>query len=112
MAISAPTTAVRGNVTAKLNFTRPLAEGQLAFNYVDTPPAGEPQNNLEKTSEEVEITDIRGHPGCARVKGEGLRRRRVHQGKLLPGGRAAAPGQHPGEQPHFPLRPHHPPRRP
>ncbi|KAI0097697.1 methyltransferase-like protein [Nemania sp. FL0031] len=59
MAISAP--AVRGNVTAKLNFTRPLAEGQTAFNYVDTPPAGEPQNNLESHGEEVPITDVRGH---------------------------------------------------
>ncbi|KAI1127552.1 methyltransferase-like protein [Nemania abortiva] len=59
MAISAP--AVRGNVTAKLNFTRHPAEGQVAFNYVDGPPAGEPQNNLVKYSEDVPITDVRGH---------------------------------------------------
>ncbi|KAI8634456.1 methyltransferase-like protein [Xylariaceae sp. FL1651] len=59
MAISAA--VPRGPVKAKLNFSRHPPEGQVAFNYVDTPPAGQPQNNLERDPQEVFIADVRGH---------------------------------------------------
>ncbi|KAI8947089.1 methyltransferase-like protein [Xylaria longipes] len=60
MAISAPTTVPSGTVTAKLNFSHPPPEGQVLFNYVDTAPAGEPQNNLERYAQDVTIEDVRG----------------------------------------------------
>ncbi|KAI1185651.1 hypothetical protein F5B17DRAFT_407084 [Nemania serpens] len=60
MAISESTTVPRGNITAKLNFSRHPPEGQVAFNYVGAPPAGEPQHNVEKHWQEVPISDIRG----------------------------------------------------
>ncbi|KAI0875136.1 methyltransferase-like protein [Hypoxylon argillaceum] len=61
MAISAPAAVAHGTVTAKLNFTHRPAEGLVAFNYVGTPPAGEPQNNLKQYQENVTISDVRGH---------------------------------------------------
>ncbi|KAI0440734.1 hypothetical protein F4803DRAFT_526353 [Xylaria telfairii] len=60
MAVSAPTTVPRGTVTAKLNFSRHPPEGQVAFNYVDGPPAGQPQHNVEKYHQDVTIEDVRG----------------------------------------------------
>ncbi|KAI1364311.1 hypothetical protein F5Y08DRAFT_307239 [Xylaria arbuscula] len=60
MAISAPINVPHGTVTAKLNFSRHPPEGQVAFNYVDAPPAGEPQHNVEKFFQEVTIEDVRG----------------------------------------------------
>ncbi|KAI1279734.1 hypothetical protein F5Y07DRAFT_357637 [Xylaria sp. FL0933] len=57
---SAISTVPSGTVTAKLNFSRPPPDGQVAFNYVDAPPAGEPQNNVEKHWQEMTIEDIRG----------------------------------------------------
>ncbi|KAI3327785.1 methyltransferase-like protein [Xylariaceae sp. AK1471] len=60
MAISAPTVA-SGPINAKLNFSRPPPEGQVAYNYVDTTPAGQPQNNVEKYQQEVSIQDVRNH---------------------------------------------------
>ncbi|KAI1456183.1 hypothetical protein F4805DRAFT_433442 [Annulohypoxylon moriforme] len=51
----------RGPVTAKLNFSQRPPEGVTAFNYVDTPPAGQPQRNLVPDPHQVPITDIRGH---------------------------------------------------
>ncbi|KAI0431314.1 hypothetical protein F5Y09DRAFT_304953 [Xylaria sp. FL1042] len=60
MAISAPLTVPHGTVTAKLNFSLHPPNGQVAFNYVDAPPAGEPQHNVEKHWQEVTIEDVRG----------------------------------------------------
>ncbi|KAI1351879.1 hypothetical protein F5Y01DRAFT_105666 [Xylaria sp. FL0043] len=57
---SAISTVPSGTVTAKLNFSRPPPDGQVAFNYVDAPPAGEPQHNVERHWQEVTIEDIRG----------------------------------------------------
>ncbi|KAI2611100.1 uncharacterized protein GGS25DRAFT_481402 [Hypoxylon fragiforme] len=50
----------RGPVTANLNFTIRPAPGTVAFNYVDTPPAGQPQRNLAQEAHPVRISDIRG----------------------------------------------------
>ncbi|KAI1422107.1 hypothetical protein F5Y12DRAFT_764559 [Xylaria sp. FL1777] len=60
MAISAPTTVPHGTVKAKLNFSLHPPAGQVAFNYVGTPPDGEPQHNVEKSWHEVTIEDVRG----------------------------------------------------
>ncbi|KAI0013193.1 hypothetical protein F4779DRAFT_564397 [Xylariaceae sp. FL0662B] len=61
MAISSSTSHIpRGPVTAKLNFSHPPAPGVTAINYVDKPPAGEPQRNVETNPQEVQIEDIRG----------------------------------------------------
>ncbi|KAI0799919.1 hypothetical protein GGR55DRAFT_692557 [Xylaria sp. FL0064] len=57
---SAISSVPSGTVTAKLNFSRPPPDGQVAFNYVDAPPAGEPQHNVEKHWQEVTIEDVRG----------------------------------------------------
>jgi hypothetical protein len=61
MAISASTVVARGPVNAKLNFSRHPPDGQVAFNYVDAPPEGQPQHNVEKFQQEVTIADVRGH---------------------------------------------------
>ncbi|KAI1158216.1 hypothetical protein F5B18DRAFT_665361 [Nemania serpens] len=60
MAISESITVPRGTVTSKLNFSRHPPNGQVAFNYVGAPPAGEPQHNVEKYWQEVTIEDVRG----------------------------------------------------
>ncbi|XDG03437.1 hypothetical protein ABKA04_003052 [Annulohypoxylon sp. FPYF3050] len=61
MAITqSPSTVPRGPVTAKLNFSHPPPPGVTAFNYVDAPPAGEPQRNLTPDPRLVTISDIRG----------------------------------------------------
>ncbi|KAI0200578.1 hypothetical protein F4808DRAFT_428363 [Astrocystis sublimbata] len=61
MAISTPLTVPSGTTKAVLNFTRHPPEGQAFFNYVDTPPAGQVQSNVDRVSHEVTISDIRGH---------------------------------------------------
>ncbi|KAI1093368.1 hypothetical protein F5B19DRAFT_450071 [Rostrohypoxylon terebratum] len=61
MAITqSPSTVPRGPVTAKLDFSHPPPPGVVAFNYVGTPPAGEPQRNLIPDPHLVSISDIRG----------------------------------------------------
>ncbi|ERS95068.1 uncharacterized protein SPSK_01880 [Sporothrix schenckii 1099-18] len=61
MAITATTERVpRGDVIAPLNFFSPPADGAVPFNYVDTPPAGEPQRNFSDATHDVVIEDIRG----------------------------------------------------
>ncbi|KAL1884373.1 hypothetical protein VTK73DRAFT_67 [Phialemonium thermophilum] len=51
----------RGDVQAKLHFYKPPADGSKPFNYVNTPPEGEPQRNYSDEAHEVTIHDIRGH---------------------------------------------------
>ncbi|KAI0131050.1 hypothetical protein F4814DRAFT_153831 [Daldinia grandis] len=59
MAITA-STVPRGPVTAKINFYNRPAPGVVAFNYVEKPPAGQPQRNLTSDAHEVTIIDVRG----------------------------------------------------
>jgi len=59
MAIST-TAAPSGDVRANLNFYKPNADGAKPFNYVDTPPEGEPQRNFGDETHEVLIRDVRG----------------------------------------------------
>lgn len=49
-----------GSVTAELNFFTPPANGAAPLNYVETPPAGEPQRNFGDDPRNVTISDIRG----------------------------------------------------
>ena len=51
----------RGPVTASLKFYSPPTDGSKPFNYVEDPPAGQPQRNFSDTDLSVTINDIRGH---------------------------------------------------
>ena len=55
-----PDPVPRGPVTANINFSHGPAPGQVAFNYVGEPPAGEPQRNIGMDAHAVLIHDIRG----------------------------------------------------
>lgn len=50
----------RGPVTSTLVFYAPPADGSAPFNYVETPPAGQPQRNYSEHPHTVSISDIRG----------------------------------------------------
>ncbi|KAI4184473.1 MAG: hypothetical protein L6R41_004718 [Letrouitia leprolyta] len=49
----------RGPVTASLNFYQPPTDDSPPFNYVESPPAGEPQRNFSDTAKDVLIRDLR-----------------------------------------------------
>lgn len=49
-----------GTVEATLNFFSPPSDSSQPFNYVDTPPAGQPQRNFTDASHTVPIHDARG----------------------------------------------------
>ncbi|MCJ1432400.1 hypothetical protein MMC27_001756 [Xylographa pallens] len=51
----------RGPVTASLSFYSPPSDGSAPFNYVEAPPAGQPQNNFGIVDHKVQIHDLRGH---------------------------------------------------
>ena len=53
--------APSGPVIANLNFYSPPPDGSKPFNYVETPPPGEPQNNFSFEPKAVPISDLRGH---------------------------------------------------
>lgn len=67
---TAPTTTItgkndpayipRGPVDAELTFFAPSADGSAPFNYVETPPPGQPQRNYGEEPHTVRIADIRG----------------------------------------------------
>lgn len=50
----------RGDVTAPLNYYQPPADNAKPFNFVDTPPKGQPQRNFTYKELEFPIHDIRG----------------------------------------------------
>jgi len=50
----------RGSVTAELQFYTPPTDGSKPFNYVESPPEGQPQRNFGDIDIPVEIHDIRG----------------------------------------------------
>ncbi|KAI4270166.1 MAG: hypothetical protein LQ337_006849 [Flavoplaca oasis] len=51
----------RGPVTATLNFYNPPADASKPFNYVESPPPGQPQRNYSDIAQSVTISDIRSH---------------------------------------------------
>jgi hypothetical protein len=51
----------RGDAVATLNFFKDPEDGSAPFNYVQTPPEGQPQRNYGDFYTEVMIHDIRGH---------------------------------------------------
>ena len=50
----------RGSVATKLQFYKAPADGSKPFNYVESPPEGQPQRNYSDAGIEVTIHDIRG----------------------------------------------------
>ncbi|KFA61149.1 hypothetical protein S40285_09968 [Stachybotrys chlorohalonatus IBT 40285] len=50
----------RGQVTASLRFFQPPADKAKPFNYVGTPPDGEPQRNFLYADVPVDLEDMRG----------------------------------------------------
>ncbi|KAL3442732.1 hypothetical protein BJX65DRAFT_298775 [Aspergillus insuetus] len=54
-------TSLSGPVSTRISFINPPADGSIPFAYVETPPAGEPQENYTATTHEVHLKDIRGH---------------------------------------------------
>jgi hypothetical protein len=53
-------TVPRGDVTASLNFYQAPADDGTPFNYVETPPKGEPQRNFSDNPQQTAIHDLRG----------------------------------------------------
>jgi len=49
-----------GDVVANLNFYAPPADGSRPFNYIGTPPAGQPATNFGDDAHAVRIHDLRG----------------------------------------------------
>jgi len=58
---SSSSSAPSGPVTATLHFYSPPTDGSKPFNYVETPPPGEPQTNYTTVAVDVPISDLRGH---------------------------------------------------
>ena len=50
----------RGDTVATLNYFEAPKDGAIPFNYVETPPEGQPQRNFGVFSVEAPIRDIRG----------------------------------------------------
>lgn len=50
----------RGPTTASLTFYAPPPDNSLPFNYVETPPPGQPQRNYGSNTQKVSLSDIRG----------------------------------------------------
>jgi len=50
----------RGDTVVSLNYFSPPEDGSAPFNYVETPPAGQPQRNFGDFDVNVPIHDIRG----------------------------------------------------
>lgn len=58
MAISS--SVPRGDVTASLNYYAPPKDASTPFNYVETPPPGQPQRNFSDSVQPTLIHDLRG----------------------------------------------------
>lgn len=56
-----PTYVPRGPVTSTLNFFKDPEDGSKPWNYVEAPPAGQPQRNYGITEAELTLNDIRNH---------------------------------------------------
>ncbi|KAI9696042.1 MAG: hypothetical protein M1836_005873 [Candelina mexicana] len=54
------TPVARGPVATHLKFYTPPSDGTAPFNYVGTPPEGQPQHNYGDVDIAVQISDIRG----------------------------------------------------
>lgn len=63
----------RGDVSATLCFYDPPKDGAKPFNYVETPPEGEPQRNFGASEHEITIHDIRGRESDFEMNVNGFR---------------------------------------
>lgn len=50
-----------GDAIANLNFFAAPEDGSVPFNYIETPPEGQPQRNYGTNPTDVRVIDIRGH---------------------------------------------------
>ena len=50
----------RGPTNASITFYAPPKDGAAPFNYVESPPEGQPQRNYTEFNQNVDIADIRG----------------------------------------------------
>ena len=57
---SSSSTIPRGPVKATLNFYDPPSDGSAPHNWVEAPPAGQPQRNFGDSLHEITISDVRG----------------------------------------------------
>jgi hypothetical protein len=57
----------RGPVTTSLSFFKAPADGSTPFNYVETPPAGQPRFNFGEELHSVQMNDIRGRESNFRL---------------------------------------------
>ena len=57
----------RGSVTAKLQFYKAPADGSSPFNYVESPPEGQPDRNYSDTDLPITIHDIRGQESAFNI---------------------------------------------
>ena len=60
-------TIPRGPVTATLNFYQPPSDDSKPFNYVESPPPGEPQRNYSDVTHDVTVQDIRGQEAAFNI---------------------------------------------
>ncbi|EPS30141.1 hypothetical protein PDE_05091 [Penicillium oxalicum 114-2] len=51
----------RGPTSAELTFYAPPADNSTPFNYVESPPPGQPSHNYGENTQRVFLTDIRGN---------------------------------------------------
>lgn len=58
---TSPSYIPRGPTSASLTFYAPPEDGSAPFNYVETPPPGQPQRNFQELPREVNIDDIRNN---------------------------------------------------
>jgi hypothetical protein len=57
----------RGPVTTSLSFFKAPADGSTPFNYVETPPEGQPRFNFGEELHSVQMNDIRGRESNFRL---------------------------------------------
>jgi len=62
----------RGPVDSTLTFYAPPSDGAAPFNYVEQPPAGQPQRNYGEYIHEVTINDVRGRESDFDINSNGF----------------------------------------
>jgi hypothetical protein len=61
IALTSGDSVPRGPVTSEISFFQDPADGAKPFNYVNTPPEGQPQRNFGVHTQDVHINDLRGN---------------------------------------------------
>jgi hypothetical protein len=61
-----------GDIASQITFFQDPEDGAAPFNYVQTPPEGQPQRNFGSNTQKVEIQDIRGKESTHTVDTSGF----------------------------------------